>query len=274
MLTVPHVLLARHDGIPTPASNKRIRPKSYSTFQHSWPGRMFMSNAKLHWALISILTPMMVTALSRPARAQASLPPQGEGAVSFVLQEQNFKFQTVPALGYAALGVSAAVGAQTLQNFEGLAAPRLENGIRIGPGMPGPNELKGKVVLIFFWAHWCSNCKAQGPILDRFLEKYRSQGLVIVGPTRLYGYVSDGRAAAPDKELPYIVRVRDTYYPFLRQAPTPVGVANHKRYGVDAVPTLVVVDRAGIVRLYRAGQMTEDALESALRPLFSTGVFP
>jgi thiol-disulfide isomerase/thioredoxin len=176
----------------------------------------------------------------------------------------------LPALSlFAAPIASAQAGAQTAQNFEGRPAPRLENGVRIGPGVPGPSELKEKVVLIFFWAHWCSDCKAQAPILSRLLEKYRSQGLVVVGPTRLYGFASDGRTAAPDKELRYIARVRDTDYPFLRKAPAPVGEANHKHYAVDAVPTLVVVDRAGIVRLYRTGRVSEEALDGALRPLFS-----
>jgi len=173
----------------------------------------------------------------------------------------------------AAPAATGEVRAQTLHNLEGRPAPRLENGVRIGPGVPRPSELKGKVVLVFFWAHWCTDCKAQAPIISRLLAKYSSQGLVVVGPTRLYGFASDGRTAAPDKELRYIVRVRDTDYPFLRKVPAPVGEANHKRYAVDAVPTLVVVDGAGIVRLYRTGRMSEDALDDALRPLFS-GPFP
>jgi len=170
---------------------------------------------------------------------------------------------------FSAPRVAVSPGIQTVQNFEGQAAPRLENGVRIGPAVPGPAEMNGKVVLIFFWSHWCSDCKAQAPILGRLLEKYHSEGLIVFGPTRLYGYVADGRPAAPNKELPYIAQVRDTYYPFLRKAPTPVSEANHKKYGVEAVPTLVLLDRNNIVRLYRTGTIPEAELETALRRLLS-----
>lgn len=169
----------------------------------------------------------------------------------------------------AVLYSSHLINAQPLQDLKGQPAPRLENGIRVGARLPNPDQLKGKVTLVFFWAHWCTECKAQSPVLERVLSKYRSQGLLMVGPTRRYGFVDEGRPAPPDKELQYIVRVRDSFYPVLREAPTPVGDANYKRYKVDAVPALVLIDRNGIVRFHHVGRLTEEALDTALQPLLS-----
>ena len=49
--------------------------------------------------------------------------------------------------------------------------------------------------------------------------------------------------------------------------PVPVSEANHMRYGVSTTPTLVLVDRAGIIRLYHPGRMTMEQLEPRVRAL-------
>jgi thiol-disulfide isomerase/thioredoxin len=152
-------------------------------------------------------------------------------------------------------------------SLEGQPAPALVAGERLGEALPGFDQLKGKPVLLFFWAHWCSDCKAQGPALARLLEKYGPQGLEIVAPTQLYGYVAARRQATPDEELRYIAGIRDEFYAFLQDEAAPVSEANHLRYGVSTTPTLALVDRDGIVRLYHPGQMTEEALEAAIRAI-------
>ena len=129
--------------------------------------------------------------------------------------------------------------------------------------------LEGKVVILFFWAHWCPDCKAEGPILAKLYAKYQADGLAIVAPTQRFGYVAGGAPAPPDEELRYMREVRDKYYPFLAGVPVPVSVANHQRYGVSSTPTVVILDRQGIVRLYHPGQLTEDELEAQLRPLLA-----
>jgi len=154
-----------------------------------------------------------------------------------------------------------------LLSMEGKPAPPIDLSEHLGPRPPALTELKGKPVILFFWAHWCSDCKMQGPILARLLMKYGSQGLSVVAPTQRYGYVAGGKEAAPDEELRYIRTVRDSSYGFLANQPVPVSEANHIRYGVSSTPTLVLVDRAGAVRLYHPGRMTEEELEPIVRGL-------
>jgi thiol-disulfide isomerase/thioredoxin len=158
-----------------------------------------------------------------------------------------------------------------LLTLEGKPAPALDTSEWLGAPAPTLADLKGKVVILFFWAHWCSDCKAQGPILARLRDRYQAQGLTIVAPTQRFGYVAGGAAASPADELRYIAEVRDQYYPFLAGVPVPVSVANHQRFGVSSTPTLVIVDRQGIVRLYNPGRLTEAELETHLRaPLATT----
>jgi thiol-disulfide isomerase/thioredoxin len=157
-----------------------------------------------------------------------------------------------------------------LLTLEGRPAPALERSEWIGSVAPPPlSQLKGKVVVLFFWAHWCPDCKTQGPILQKLYEKYRAQGLTVVAPTMRFGYVAGRKAAPPDEELNYIVQVRDQYYPWLADLPTPVSTANHQRYGVSSTPTLAIVDRAGVIRTYNPGRLTEAELETRLTPLLA-----
>jgi len=124
---------------------------------------------------------------------------------------------------------------------------------------------KGKAVLLFFWAHWCGDCKTQAPVLARLLDRYGGQGLVIVAPTQRYGYVAGGRKAPPDEEKAHIEQVRRTVYGQLPDMAVPLSQANLDRYGVSTTPTLVLVDREGLVRLYNPGRMTEEALDPHVR---------
>ena len=159
-----------------------------------------------------------------------------------------------------------------LLSLEGQPAPPLEDGDFLGRPLPTLDELRGKAVLVFFWAHWCPDCKAQAPILEKVLDQYGKDGrLAIIAPTQRYGYtVRRSTRAAPDEERRHIEQVRDTSYAFLRNQPVPVSETNHTNYGVSTVPTLVLVDRRGIVRLYHPGNMTEEELRAAIEPILSS----
>ena len=156
-----------------------------------------------------------------------------------------------------------------LLTLEGHPAPTLDNSEYLGQKPSAVADLKGKVVVLFFWAHWCPDCKIEGPILAKLHAKYRAQGLTIVAPTQRFGYTVRGTNATPDEELRHIIAVRDQYYPFLADLPVPLAVANHERYGVSSTPTVVIVDRAGLIRLYHPGRLTEEELEASLGPLIS-----
>ncbi len=156
-----------------------------------------------------------------------------------------------------------------LLTLEGHPAPALELTESLGAPLTGATAtaLEGKVVILFFWAHWCPDCKAESPILAKLYAKYQAQGLAIVAPTQRFGYVAGGAPASPDEELRYMREVRDRNYAFLADLPAPISVTNHERYGVSSTPTVVLLDRQGIVRLYHPGQLTEAELEARLRPL-------
>jgi thiol-disulfide isomerase/thioredoxin len=156
-----------------------------------------------------------------------------------------------------------------LLSLQGQSAPALEVGDELGRSTPRFASLKGQVVLLFFWAHWCGECKQQGPILARLLDEHRSAGLTVIAPTQRYGYTVKRQPATPEAELAHIGQVRDQFYPFLRDEAVPVSDANHKRYGVSTTPTLVVLDREGIVRLYHPGILGADELEAAIEPLLA-----
>jgi thiol-disulfide isomerase/thioredoxin len=139
-----------------------------------------------------------------------------------------------------------------LLTLEGKPAPPLE-GISLA-------SLRGKAVLLFFWAHWCPDCKADVPIIADVTRKFAPKGLVLVGPTRLYGYVANGDSAPPAVEKQYIEQVRRKYYEPLGAFPEPINAANFQKYGASTTPTIVLLDRAGIVRYYHPGAVTEAEL--------------
>ena len=134
-------------------------------------------------------------------------------------------------------------------------------------GEETPIDTDGKVALFYFWAHWCGDCKAQKPILVELHRKYADQGLVIVGPTKLYGYVAGGADAAPAQEIAYVEGPWQARFSLPDWMPKPLNQENFVNFGVSTTPTLVLADRQGIVRLYHPGEMSQSELEAAIKPL-------
>jgi thiol-disulfide isomerase/thioredoxin len=158
-----------------------------------------------------------------------------------------------------------------LIDMEGKPAPALDLSESLAAKPLSLDAVKGKAVVVFFWAHWCPDCKRQGPILASLLSKYGSKGLTVIAPTQRFGYVAGGREAAAPEENRYIDDVRTTYYSFLAPEAVTLSEKNHLRYGVSSTPTVVLLDRKGTVRLYHPGQMTEAELEPLVRRLVEEG---
>ena len=154
-----------------------------------------------------------------------------------------------------------------LLSLEGKVAPPLDQREFLGSKPVPLSALKGSPVLVFFWAHWCPDCKQEYAILTQIEREYASKHLVIVAPTQRYGYTARGEEAGPAEELKYIDEVRHKFYPDLLNISAPISEENFKQYGASTTPTLVLIDRQGIVRLYHPGAMTLDELRAALNRL-------
>jgi cytochrome c biogenesis protein CcmG/thiol:disulfide interchange protein DsbE len=107
------------------------------------------------------------------------------------------------------------------------------------------SALRGRVVIVDFWASWCGPCRQELPVLERLNERYRGRGLVIVGVS--------------------VDRTLDNIHGFLSRTPVSFPViydAHHEiagRYGPPRMPSSYVLDRRGIVRRVHEGFRSEDA---------------
>lgn len=154
-----------------------------------------------------------------------------------------------------------------LMTLEGKPMPLLSEVKWIGKKPQPAADRRGKVLLLFFWAHWCADCKADAPIIAKLASEFQPKGLVVIAPTRLYGYTAQEEHAAPSVELPFVEKVYQKYYSDIPNAGVPVDAGNFQRFGASTTPTIVLVDRRGIVRLYNPGAMDEASLRAAIERL-------
>ncbi|HUO27764.1 MAG TPA: TlpA disulfide reductase family protein [Bryobacteraceae bacterium] len=160
-----------------------------------------------------------------------------------------------------------------LLTMEGKPAPALDESQWIGARPVSLASLRGHPVLLFFWAHWCSDCKGEVPILARLMQAYGPKGLVLIGPTQLYGYTAEGEAG-PEVERRYIEKIRLEYYGALGNMRVPLSSKNFQRYGCSTTPTLVLLDRNGVVRMYHPGAMPYDDLAAQIKRLSGVPAHP
>jgi thiol-disulfide isomerase/thioredoxin len=109
---------------------------------------------------------------------------------------------------------------------------------------------KGKVVLVSFWASWCGPCMREMPFLGKLARSLRTEGLEVLAVN------VEGE---PEKVRQAITRIP----PPLRVLVDEGEVA--ERYGVQTLPHLVVVDRAGEVAWVHVGSGRQDVLEKVIR---------
>jgi len=151
-----------------------------------------------------------------------------------------------------------------LLGLSGQPAPPLNIAQYLGPKPNDLSALKGSPVLLFFWAHWCADCKSEGPIITQLRTEFGPKGLTVVAPTQLYGYAAQGEPAKPQAELAWIDRVWQHFYPGLGGIPVPISAANFNNYGCSTTPTLVLLDRSGRVALYHPGVLPYETLRAAV----------
>jgi thiol-disulfide isomerase/thioredoxin len=151
----------------------------------------------------------------------------------------------------------------------GQPAPALQETQFLGPKPPPLASVKGMPVLLFFWAHWCVDCKGEAPIIARLKQEFSPDGLVVIGPTKLYGYAAQGNEAPPEQERAYIESVRQRYYTSLQDMPVPLSQQNFNAYGASTTPTLVVLNREGKVAMYHPGALSYDDLRAAVQKVIA-----
>jgi thiol-disulfide isomerase/thioredoxin len=157
-----------------------------------------------------------------------------------------------------------------LLSIEGKLAPALREEQFLGSKPPVLAQLKGSPVLLFFWAHWCGDCKAEAPIITQLQTEFAPHGFTVLGPTRLYGYTAQVEHAAPSDELAYIDAVRHRFYSGLLDMPVPISKYNFDVYGASTTPTLVLLDRTGKVAMYHPGALPYGQLKAEIEKVVAS----
>ena len=129
--------------------------------------------------------------------------------------------------------------------------------------------LRGRVVLLDFWATWCGPCLITIPRLSDLARRYNDRGLVVLGLTTYQGR-GDGRPMTPPEEFSFLKQFKKrtgASYGFAVAA----AETNELNYGVVNFPTAVLVDRKGRVRMISVGASADDArqLEAAVKKLLA-----
>lgn len=162
----------------------------------------------------------------------------------------------------------------------GTPAPEIDAEHFVGTDPLTMTDLRGKVVLLDFWAVWCAPCIATFPHLIEWHEKYSEKGLVILGATKFYGYKWDDAAnrasrsedkPSPEEELEMLATFREHHKLHHSFFVTPEKSTYNKSFYVSGIPQAVLLDKEGKIQMIRVGSTEENAkaLEAKIEELLS-----
>jgi len=119
-------------------------------------------------------------------------------------------------------------------------------------------SFKGQVVVLDFWASWCGPCRAEIPAIEHLSKEFEKKNVVVLGVN------SD---ESGDTVRRFVAKNNITYRIVLAEDADVV-----RRYGATALPTVVVIDRNGIIAAYRIGERydSEDLLHGDIRHVLSS----
>lgn len=135
----------------------------------------------------------------------------------------------------------------------GDSPPRVSAADMTGSSIRIPDDVRGKVVVLHFWAVGCSSCREEMPALDSLYTRYRKKGLTVLA-------VNVGQRREVVKSFLDGLRVS---YPVLLDP----GRSMAREYDVAGVPRTLILDRNGIIRFKIVGEANGDILQKFITSL-------
>lgn len=152
----------------------------------------------------------------------------------------------------------------------GKKAPVLEKVYMSGKGL-GIKKLRGKVILLDFWAPWCGPCRRAFPELKENFKEFHNKGFTVIGATNYYPFYRDEKENIQNiSHKDYDMKLKEFKDRF--QLPWEILVAdsrsNRDHYGVSFIPTFFLIDRKGIIRYVQVGSKgNPDFLKNKIKEL-------